>query len=132
MKKYVSIILVIIWMAVIFILSSFDATTSSNQSGFIVNIISNIFNISNVEMLTVIIRKAAHFMEYLILGILIYNMHIHLNKSAFWGVFVCFLYAFSDEIHQVFVDGRSFQTMDILIDTIGSIIGIYFTKKIYK
>ena len=39
---------------------------------------------------------------------------------------VCFsvLYALSDEIHQIFVDGRAFGVADILIDSAGAVVGI--------
>ncbi|MBO7360670.1 MAG: VanZ family protein [Clostridia bacterium] len=39
---------------------------------------------------------------------------------------VCFsvLYALSDEIHQIFIDGRAFGLADILIDSAGAVVGI--------
>ena len=124
MKKRVSILLVIIWMIFIFIMSSFDADTSSNQSGLIVNIISNILNVSDIDLITFIIRKLAHFMEYFILGILICNSVYIYNKKNIYGIIICSIYAFSDEIHQIFVPGRSFQIRDIIIDILGSMVGI--------
>lgn len=104
MKKKINIILVIIWMIVIFMMSSFDANTSSNQSNFIVDIIVNIFNIRNIDILSFIVRKLAHFTEYLILGILVYNLIHSYNKKVIVGIVICILYAVSDEIHQLFVD----------------------------
>lgn len=125
MKKRISIILVILWMSLIFILSSANSTESNNQSNYIVNIISNILNISNTTILSYIIRKAAHFTEYLILGILVNNMIKLYNKKAYIAIIICILYAISDEFHQSLVPGRSPQIQDIFIDSIGSIIGIY-------
>lgn len=124
MKKKINIILVIIWMIVIFMMSSFDANTSSNQSNFIVDIIVNIFNIRNIDILSFIVRKLAHFTEYLILGILVYNLIHSYNKKVIVGIVICILYAVSDEIHQLFVPGRSCQLLDIFIDSMGSIMGI--------
>ena len=132
MKKKISIILVILWMILIFIMSSFSGNDSSNQSNFIVDIISNIFNINNIELLSLIIRKLAHFTEYFILGILVYNMIYNLNKKKYISIIICILYAISDEIHQLFVIGRSCKFIDILIDSCGSITGIYFLYLIYK
>ena len=125
MKKRISIILVILWMSLIFILSSSNAAESNNQSNYIVNIISNILNISNTKILSYIIRKAAHFTEYLVLGILVNNMIKLYNKKAYIAIIICILYAISDEFHQSLVPGRSPQIQDIFIDSIGSIIGIY-------
>ena len=135
MKHKINILLVITWMILIFIMSSFNSSESSNQSGFIVNIISNIFNINNIELLSLIIRKLAHFTEYFILGLLTYNMIYSYNKKAYISIIICILYAISDEIHQYFVPGRSCQIMDMTIDTLGSLLGIYlllFIKRKHK
>ena len=133
MKKKTSIILVIIWMIIIFIMSSFNADTSSSQSNIIVNFISNIFNINNINLLSFIIRKLAHFTEYFILGILLYNCFIiSFRMNLYVPIIICIMYAISDEIHQLFVSGRCFQLRDIIIDTCGSITGIYLLKKIIK
>jgi len=131
MKNKINIILVIIWMFIIFMMSSYDGNESSNQSGMIVNFIANLLNIDNINVLSLIIRKMAHFTEYLILGLLVVNMiNNYNNKSILISIIICIIYATSDEIHQLFVPGRSCQLLDILIDTIGSVIGIYLYKKI--
>ena len=124
MKKKINILLVIAWMIFIFVMSNFNATESSNQSNFIVNIISHLFNITNINLLTFIIRKLAHFTEYLILGILISNYLNSYHKKIYLSTIICFVYAISDEVHQIFVPGRSFQIRDIIIDTMGAIFGI--------
>lgn len=129
-KKYMSIILVIIWMSVIFIMSSFDGSVSSSQSNFIVNIITDMFKIENIELLSFIIRKLAHFTEYLILGFLTINMlnKNDIAKKYIIAIIICIIYASSDEIHQIFVAGRCFAIRDILIDSMGAISGIYIYK----
>lgn len=134
MKKQLSIILVLIWMIIIFIMSSFNAEDSANQSNFIVNIISNILNIENVRLLSLIIRKLAHFTEYLILGFLTINMlnKNDISKKYLISILICLIYATSDEIHQIFTPGRACQIKDILIDSVGSITGIYLFKLLKK
>lgn len=131
-KKIINTILTLIWMILIFTMSSFNATESSNQSNFIVDIISNIININNIELLSLIIRKLAHFTEYFILGIFVYNAVNSYNKKTYSAIIICILYAISDEIHQIFVPGRSCQILDILIDSIGSITGIHITILLNK
>lgn len=132
MKKRISIILVVIWMILIFIMSSFNSTESSNQSGFIVDIIANIFNINNLNILSLIIRKLAHFTEYFILGLLVYNMIYNHNKKTYIAIIICILHATSDELHQILVPGRSCQLLDITIDSIGSLLGIYLLFIFFK
>ena len=129
MKKKSSIILVILWMAFIFVMSSFSASESSSQSGKIVNFIASLFNISNVSLLSYIVRKLAHFTEYFILGVFVANMFNRFNKLIYLGIIVCFLYAVSDEVHQLFVLGRSCQIIDILIDSIGATLAVIIFKK---
>lgn len=121
-------------MAIIFTMSSFNSIESANQSNYIVNIISSVLNINNIELLNLIIRKLAHYIEYLILGILVINMFIKNNipKSYLISIIFCIIYAISDEIHQIFTPGRACQIKDILIDSIGSITGIYLYKLISK
>lgn len=131
-NKKLNIIFVIIWMMFIFIMSSFNSNESSNQSNFIVNILSNIFNISNIEILSFIVRKLAHYTEYTILGILVYNLIYSYNKKIYISIIICIIYAISDEIHQLFVPGRSCQITDILIDSMGSVTGIILLYIIYK
>lgn len=119
-------------MILIFTMSSFDATESANQSNFIVNIINNIFKIENIELLSFIIRKLAHFTEYLILGFLTINMlnKNDISKKYLLSILICIIYATSDEIHQIFVPGRACQIRDVLIDSIGFITGVYLYKLI--
>lgn len=115
-------------------MSSFNVEESANQSNFIVNIIASIFNINNISLLSLIIRKLAHFTEYLILGVLVINMFTKNNvkKSYLLSILLCIIYATSDEIHQIFTPGRACQIKDILIDSIGSITGIYLFKLLKK
>lgn len=131
-KNKISLLLVILWMIFIFVMSSFDATSSSNQSNFIVDIITSIINIKDIGLLSLIIRKLAHFTEYFILGILVINFIIRYDKKIIIAILLCIIYATSDEIHQIFVPGRSFQIIDIMIDSLGSIMGIYLYKLITK
>ena len=44
----------------------------------------------------------------------------------------CFLYACSDEVHQLFVPGRSGNIIDVGIDSIGSYFGILFFYIYYQ
>ena len=61
------------------------------------------------------------------------------NKSVIiYSLLICFVYACTDEFHQYFVDGRYCSFIDVLIDSIGSLISILllnvktFLRKIIK
>lgn len=131
MKKIINIVLVVLWMLFIFTMSSFKAVDSDNQSGIIVNILVNIFNIKNVELITLIIRKSAHIIEYLILGILMLNClkDYSIKNLVIVSILICIIYSCTDEIHQLFISGRSGEIIDVFIDSIGIILGNLVFKK---
>ena len=147
-KDKVLIILAIIWMGVIFMFSaqvSDESKSSSNKvTSAVVNTVISIKkeNISEekrqkiIEDKTFIVRKTAHFTEYFILGlILILFLQTKEKLTAKYiilAIIFCVLYATSDEIHQLFVDGRSCKIMDIIIDTCGSSLAILGFTSIYK
>lgn len=139
MKKIISTILLIVWLVIIFLFSSDDAVKSTNKSDNVVKSaivlkdkITNTKTSKNkIKVLCKkyqkIVRKTAHFTEYLVLGILcIYCLSNYTHKRLIiTSILFCILYAFSDEIHQMFISGRSGQIIDVLIDSSGAIIGIY-------
>ena len=46
-------------------------------------------------------------------------------------MFICFLYACTDELHQLFIAGRSAEIKDVLIDSFGSLTSILLCNFIY-
>lgn len=135
MKKIIKLLLLISWMYVIFFFSSQVAKDSTITTNFVVDFLYALYNkimlnaISYGEfVLTVFkpIRKIAHFTEFAILGALIYLNIVEYKKNRvlLLSVILSLLYATSDEIHQIFVEGRAFSVIDILIDTCGAAVGI--------
>jgi VanZ family protein len=98
-------------MSLIFYLSNQPADESSELSlGFTEIIIETVEKIAPNAALNISdfhnnIRKNAHFFIYLILGVLVINAmrrsNITLKRSAVAALFICILYAISDEIHQI-------------------------------
>ena len=138
-KKVVLWFAVIACMVTIFMFSAQSSDTSNELSeGFLYRVL-DFFNywekmpramqFEQLEKLHVIIRKIAHFSIYAILGFwacLLVKVGYEIKGfKGFWmpAVF-CVLYAVTDEIHQVFVPGRSGQGLDVLIDSIGGTVGV--------
>ncbi|MFH5882069.1 MAG: VanZ family protein [Candidatus Izemoplasmataceae bacterium] len=128
--------LVVVWMGLIFTMSAKDATTSGELSGSLTLALANFFNITNISLLHTFIRKSAHFMIYLFLGIWCVNaLSYHLLKVKtiyILSSLITLFYAISDEIHQTFIPGRSGEVMDVIIDFIGASIGIVFMITLKK
>lgn len=135
-KKFKYFIPAIIWMIFIFIMSHTVGTVSSQQSSFIADIITQYLKI-DYSLLTFIIRKTAHMSEYAVLLLLLHfgitKIYTH-KYSLLISLFVTFIYACSDEIHQLFIPGRSGQFTDVLIDTSGALIMllIIYSYKLIK
>ena len=130
-KIIISWLLLILWMAFIFYMSSCNGNVSSDQSGTIAYVLHNILGINYSDKLIFIIRKCAHVSEFFILGILVINLVSKYNVKHIYFIsfIICFLYASSDEFHQLFVPGRSGQVTDIFIDLIGVVLGLLLVKE---
>ena len=139
-KRIIFGILIIINCATIFYFSHQVADNSSQQSIRVVEVISNILpSIKNMEepkkatlkeqVLTPIVRKSAHFSIYAMLGIWTINFintfqKLKIQKKIILSMLFCMLYAITDEIHQTFISGRSGEIRDIIIDSLGALIGM--------
>lgn len=131
-KLYFRFSLVALWCLVIFMFSTQNASESSQTSGFFLMQIGNFIGIDLlslpfIDVLQFIIRKGAHMFSYFVLGILSYRafkLVQPLKAFRYAGLFTV-LYACSDEFHQLFVPGRSGQMSDVLIDSLGMLIGFF-------
>ena len=87
----------------------------------------------NIWILNRIVRKLAHLTEFTILGSVLYTI---LRRYITYGTVIKtiglgMLIASLDEFIQRFSPGRSSQFSDILIDTVGIVIGILVVKLVY-
>ncbi len=106
--------LVILWMLLIFYWSSIPDLGSG------------------LEVLwDTILRKLAHVGEYAVLAWLV-SWAWSRVKHRWYLLAFCLTYAASDEIHQLFIRDRSGQLLDVAIDTVGILIGLWLYIKILK
>ena len=133
MRQKVYGILTVLWMVAIFLFSAQDADESSQMSMGIGETVGQVFvedyeswsmekQLSFIDSIEFPIRKTAHALEYTLLGFLLMGA---LNQRKGWAVFIGVIYAASDEVHQLFVPGRSGQITDVMIDSAGVILGIF-------
>ena len=141
MKKTISIISLILWMIIIFSFSSANANKSTGTSDKVITTMIEIKDkitdqetpISEKEIIvknsSFYVRKIAHITEYLILGLLMFNALKQFNiLNIYYAIILCILYSCTDEFHQLFINGRSGSFRDVLIDTIGILLGTYLYK----
>lgn len=139
MNKKLKWFLLIAWMCIIFWFSHQPSIQSDEQSYLVISMLRAIginFNSVFGELSNFVIRKLGHFTEYFILYVLFYNVlkeYFKFKSSILLSIVFVFLYACSDEFHQLFVIGRDGSIKDVILDTSGGMIGmliVYIKNKI--
>ena len=100
---------VIAWAGLIFALSSIPALSSG------------------LGTWDEVLRKCAHVTEYAILGFLLLRAIGRELPALLVGI----AYAATDELHQHFVAGRHGSPVDVLIDTVGLLIGTVLVQRFF-
>lgn len=133
-KKIINLIGIIAWMCFIFYMSNQSADVSNAHSGFVVDVFNYLgINLDGIfgKFAMTVVRKGAHITEYLILFILVYNFFkgfIFERKLYMVALIIVVGYACTDEIHQLFIEGRAGRITDVMIDSIGPIVSITFIE----
>jgi Predicted integral membrane protein len=146
----ISWILLGLWIAFLFFLSSEDGTTSGMRSAKALEAIELLFG---REIVTeYVLRKIVHVIEYMILTVLSFNAirftnlisettsyaesPVKLVKSdnemyILISMWLSLLTASVDEYHQLFVTGRDGSIRDVLIDSIGIVIILLIIRIVF-
>ena len=134
------LILMLIWMTVIFSFSARKADESAAMSHSVGKEIGELVipgfgswpedkQEQFAEKIDFPVRKCAHATEYAVLGVLILGTAYSFSEDHGKRMILCCwcagtAYAATDEIHQLFVPGRSCQFRDVCIDSAGILTGI--------
>ena len=141
--RAVTTILTVAVMIMIFCFSMENAENSDKRSGNISIQIITVFHPDYGQMdagnqqtiydrVQHIVRKCAHFTEYMMLGFLLrlcleswIGHRIRRTRFAGLAGFIAgAAYACTDEWHQLSIDGRSGQWTDVLVDSCGVLFGV--------
>lgn len=133
----IKVLLVLSVMACIFYLSSQPATVSRALSNKVVQQLRSYIEAATwlvpsikeayLRNPVVVTRKLAHVAIYMVLGLVSYlalPRAWSVRKRVALVIMLCLVYAITDEFHQSFVPGRGPEIRDVLIDTLGSSIGM--------
>ena len=118
------------WVAFIWGHSLIQGPQSSLESGMVVALVRPVFEalgVTDVNIMTLIVRKGAHFSEYAVLGVLARCLYgaLRSERASFMTnypvtfVIIVGMVPVVDECLQLFVPGRSGQPTDVLIDLAG-------------
>lgn len=128
MKKYLPFILILIMVILILGLSFFNSSSSNVASIKIASIIAKVLHRlgedgNSVSTINLILRKLAHFMEYLVLTILLSIGFLNtVKKQGYAFLFSAITAGFVSLIDEVFIQsfsGRNSNLFDIFVDFMG-------------
>lgn len=141
-------LLCVIWLGIIFYNATRQGEISQRGSKQVTEVISVVLNIPSVALdtpsikfsdINFYVRKNAHFMQYLILSILICaavrQLKLYKTSEIFLLFFLLLFFSVMDEFIQIYIPGRTSNVSDIIIDFSGGILGIVisnFTHKMHK
>ena len=138
-KRVLFLMLLAIAFYIIFNFSAQDGEVSGSISQkvteFIVKIVSKVktMDIATqmrwIEKLHPIIRKLAHFGVYTVVGFSVMGFMCTFDMRNIFKLLISFgvgvIYAVSDEVHQYFIPGRNASIIDVGIDSLGVLTGIF-------
>lgn len=138
-KRVLFLIMLAITFYIIFNFSAQDSEKSGSISQkvteFIVKVISKIktmditMQLRWIEKLHPIVRKLAHFSIYTVVGFSVMGFMCTFDIRNIFKLLISFLvgvtYAISDEVHQYFIPGRNASVIDVCIDSLGVLTGIF-------
>ena len=122
------------WASLIFFFSTdyFSSANTSQFFGFASSWLFPDIPAEDIAPLHGLIRKLGHWSEYFVLAVLALRALLketdnkwQSRHTVFTLVFV-FVYALSDEFHQLFVPSRTASLGDVMIDVLGGICGIFW------
>lgn len=149
------LVLAILWGIGIYKLSSMNTQNSNGKSTDMIAMfiedtldVTNEYGITNShptdsklarvsQLINAPMRKVMHASVYLVLAFLaIIFFNVLMNNKHYWIAFILTLvvsvgFAISDEFHQTFVSGRTGQALDVVIDSIGALVGILIYTTYY-
>lgn len=103
---------VVVWMALIFFLSDQPSLPSPEE-----------------RWLDFVFEKSAHTFEFAVLAVLFLRA-LAVKRAESWrsvagALVLAWLFALSDEFHQLYVPGRSSDWSDLLFDWLGAGVGVW-------
>lgn len=134
-------LMVLLWLLLIYALSTQNGpTTAHTSSGLAVRIAKVVYGTPTADQLNnthMMLRKAAHVVLFSVLGILsgilcIKLKRISIPSNRFFMAYLCLLlYSILDEWHKQSIEGRHKENIDIMLNMVGSTIGLGLIVLIY-
>lgn len=126
MKKAIRAIFLVGIFTFIFYMSSQEALKSNSYNMQIIKLLKlkwgiDLYGLFGYEYVDIIIRKLGHFFEFAMLSLSFYLVFsaFKFRRATVLTILFCIGFAFADEFHQLFVQGRTASFIDVIIDSFG-------------
>ena len=125
-------LLLVVWLAFVWghsLVPGDESTLESSRFVFLVRPVFELLGCHDEQIMTFIIRKAAHFSEYVVLMAIgvgaarAWFRDMRARLGALWAFWV--VVPVIDETIQLFVPGRDARVTDVLIDMAGGLLGAF-------
>lgn len=129
-------LLCLLWAGMIFLLSMQNGEQTAAVSGGIAKTIANILYLGpteqQIQTVHAAIRKLAHVGLFLIWGLLLSAAALYMSRQrrgVAMGIAAVLLiaYAFFDEWHKIFIDGRHFSFSEAVLNAVSGLAAIGLT-----
>lgn len=134
-------ILILLLLGTLFSIFGFSSQNGEESGGLSKRVTEavtkNVKSIQNLEenkkenalhRIESVIRKIAHFSIYTVVGLLLMGLmstyQLTENNRISLSLIIGVIYASSDEIHQAFIPQRTAAVADVMIDSMGVLLGI--------
>lgn len=125
-------IMVVGIMVAVFLFSSQSGEESNHLSKGVLEHILTIFHLNTdpakLDSYNLVLRKIAHFSLYFFLGVgimgFLLTTPIKINRCLLLSLILCVLFAATDEFHQFLLGSRNGNALDVLLDSMGALVGI--------
>lgn len=139
MRRFLWLLLLVVFVAFIFYNSSMPASESHKASELVGSILTGMGKWFGLDVpqhnLDHNIRKAAHFLEFALLGIILCNVYaafgVSRRTATGYILFLGLAVAVSDEYIQLHSPGRSAQVTDVVLDFSGVFL-IWLTQEVWR
>ncbi len=139
--------LTVLWLCFIWYNSAKTGNLSANSSEGVTATIANVIvkdfadmeesqKTQIIEKIHPVIRELAHAFEFFVLAVLVglFVITYKIGKIYVYAAIVlgfCLLSACADEFHQYFVEGRTADILDVLVDGAGTLVATVIMTVIY-
>lgn len=137
MKKFQKTLPVLIAIAFIIFMSIQAPDASTMEANWFVKGLAKInseinHREVNVWLTYVLVRKFAHTIEYIILGIAVAVFFSESRHSILYPMLICMVCSVMDQCSKIYIPGREFDITDLPFDVMGYVIGILLIVAVRK